>query len=234
MKHLFKIAFYLGFTLLMAVLLSGSFPSFSEAWMTALFMLPALILLQIGLQRSKGVASPLKRSVWIFFWAVLALDASYMALLFSYWYFLELHPEQFEMILVNPVFIWITLGFFAGLESFLFKEDAEKEPLEETRTISIYSNRKQTVLEIDQIAFVESRGDFTLVFLKDGSEYKNMVKISNWQQRLDHFLRIHRSFLVNPEISVLHGSSVVVHSKWELPVSRGYKKQVQAFFAQKA
>ena len=214
----------------MAVLLSGSFPSFGEAWMTALFLLPALILLQLGLQRSRKVESPLKRSVWIFFWAVLALDASYLALLFSYWYFLELHPEQFQMILVNPVFIWITLGFFAGLESFLFKEKTGEEP----RTISIYSNRKKTVLEIDQIAYVESRGDFTLVFLKDGSEYKNMVKISNWQQHLDHFLRIHRSFLVNPEISVLHGSSVVVHSKWELPVSRGYKKQVQAFFSQKA
>ena len=230
MKHLFKIAFYLGFTLLMAILLSGSFPSFGEAWLTALFLLPALILLQLGLQRSKKLASPLKRSVWIFFWAVLALDASYLALLFSYWYFLELHPEQFQMILVNPVFIWVTLGFFAGLESFLFKEDPGEEP----RTISIYSNRKKTVLEIDQIAYVESRGDFTLVFLKDGSEYKNMVKISNWQQHLDHFLRIHRSFLVNPDISVLHGSSVIVHSKWELPVSRGYKKQVQSYFSQKA
>ena len=228
--HFFKLVYYLGFTLLMAFMMLGSFPGFWEAWLTAIFLLPALIVLQFGLQKAMGVQNLLKRSIWIFFWAMLALYASYMALLFSYWYFLELHPESFEMILVNPMFIWITLGFFAGLERFLFKEEQKEGP----RTLSIYSNRKKTVLEIDQIAYVESRGDFTLAMLKDGQEFRNKVKISYWEQHLGHFVRIHRSFLVNPELSVLHGGSVVVHKKWELPVSRGYKKAVTAYFADKA
>jgi len=228
-RYFLKIAYYIGFTFLVASLVARSFPEFWQSWLTAVFLLPSLILLRYGLQRVREVSSLFRRSIHIFFWAVLALYTSYMAILFSYWYFLELHPDQFEMILVNPVFIWVTLGFFAGLEGFLFKNDPDKEP----RTIAIFSNRKKTVLEIDQIAYVESRGEFTLVFLKDGSEFPNKVKISYWEQHLEHFLRIHRSFLVNPELSVLQGSTVTVNAKWELPVSRGFKKAVADHFAQK-
>lgn len=215
---------------MVASLLAGSFPEFWQSWLTAVFLLPSLIVLQYGLQSAKAVTPLFRMVVRIFFWAVLALHMSYLAILFSYWYFLELHPDQFDMILVNPVFIWVTLGFFAGLERFLFRSN----PPEQARTISIFSDRKKTVLEVDKIAYVESRGDFTLVFLRDGSEFRNKVKISYWEQHLEQFLRIHRSFLVNPEWSVLHGATVTVNAKWELPVSRGYKKSVTEHFAQQA
>jgi hypothetical protein len=226
LKQIYRAAYWFGFTVLMAALMVSSFPTFFEAWITALFFLPSVVALQFGWEKCLEADPGPRRVIRVIFWALLTLYLSYMALLGSYWYFLELQPDQFDLTLVNPVFIWTTLGFFVGLEWFLFKKDSPQE----SDSITIFSNRKKTVLEKGQIAYVESRGDFTIVFLSDGSEYKNNVKISQWQEHLGGFLRIHRAFLVNPEISVLHGSSVSVKGKWELPVSRSYKKKVKEFF----
>ena len=225
-KQIFRTAYWFLFTILMAALMASSFPSFFEAWITALFFLPSVVALQYGWEKSTEADPGPRRVIRVIFWALLTLYLSYMALLGSYWYFLELQPDQFDLTWVNPVFIWTTLGFFVGLEWMLFKKDAPKEP----ETITIFSNRKKTVLEIGQIAYVESLGDFTIVLLKDGSDYRNNVKISQWEEHLKGFLRIQRSYLVNPEVSVLHGSRVSVAGKWDLPVSRGYKKKVRDFF----
>jgi hypothetical protein len=226
LKQIYRAAYWFGFTVLMAALMASSYPTFFKAWITALFFLPSVVALQYGWERSMEADPGPRRVIRVIFWALLTVYLSYMALLGSYWYFLELQPDQFDLTLVNPVFIWTTLGFFVGLEWFLFK----KGPPKESESITIFSNRKKTVLEINRIAYVESRGDFTVAFLSDGSEYKNNVKITQWQERLDGFLRIHRSFLVNPEMAVLHGSAVTVNGKWELPVSRGHKKKVDDFF----
>ena len=226
LKQIARAAYWFLFTLLMAALMASSYPTFFKAWITALFFLPSVVALQFGWEKCADADPGPRRVIRVVFWALLTLYLSYMALLGSYWYFLELQPDQFDLTLVNPVFIWTTLGFFVGLEWFLFKKGQPQEP----ETITIFSNRKKTILEIDRIAYVESRGDFTVAFMSDGSEYKNNVKISQWQEHLDGFLRIHRSFLVNPEMSVLHGSAITVKGKWELPVSRGYKKKVKEYF----
>ena len=80
------------------------------------------------------------------------------------------------------------------------------------------------------MTYIESRGNFTLAVLLDGSHYKNTIRISEWEQKLDKFIRIHRSFLVNPDISVLNGNEVIVNSEINLPVSRSYKEKVTDYF----
>ena len=118
------------------------------------------------------------------------------------------------------------IGFFILFESVLFKEakGINKE------TISIFSDRRKTIIKIDSLAYIESRGNFTIAVLLDGSNYKNNIRISEWEQKLGGFIRIHRSFLVNPEYATLKGNDVVVNSEIALPVSRSYKDKVANFF----
>lgn len=226
MKHLFKILYWIGFTLLISLLFRYTFQAYWQSWITAVMLLPSVVVLKYGIERSSQETQKIKRAVSLFFWGILCLYLSYIAIIAAYWYFLELRSDSFDMIIVNPVFIWISLGFFIFLEQLIFKQETKEEPL----TISIFSDRKKTILQIDQLAFVESRGDFTIAHLDDGKSFKNNVKISQWEKRLPDFLRIHRAFLVNPAKATLHGSSVRIGSTGDLPVSRGYKKRVEEYF----
>ncbi len=224
--HLFKIFYWFGFTLLVAFMFKSSFHRFWQAWITASLLLPSVIVLKYGLEQGMKEEHPVRKGVLLFFYGILCLYLSYMAILAAYWYFLELDADAFNFMLVNPVFIWISIGFFIFLERMIFKAREVEEPA----TVTIFSERRKTILQIDQITFVESRGDFTIAHLTTGESFKNSVKISQWEKRLPAFLRIHRAFLVNPQRATLHGSVVRVGTDEDLPVSRGYKSKVEAFF----
>jgi hypothetical protein len=211
---------------MIAFLFKSSFHKFWQAWITASMLLPSVVVVKYGLEQGSKQKRALSRAVLFFFYGILCLYLSYMAILAAYWYFLELDSEAFNFMIVNPVFIWISIGFFVFLEQLVFKTPIE----EESKSVTIFSERKKTVLQIDQITYVESRGDFTVAHLDTGESFKNSVKISQWEKRLPEFLRIHRSFLVNPQKAALHGSKVRVGTDEDLPVSRGYKTRVEAFF----
>ena len=228
LKHLYKILYWLGFTLVIAFLFKSSFHRFWQAWITAMMLLPSVVVVKFGLEQAQKQARPFSKGVLMFFYGILCLYLSYMAILAAYWYFLELDAEAFNFMIVNPVFIWISIGFFVFLERLIFKEAKEEE--QEPITVTIFSERKKTVLRIDQITYVESRGDFTVAHLDNGESFKNSVKISQWERRLPDFLRIHRSFLVNPQKATLHGAKVRIGTDEDLPVSRGYKTRVETFF----
>ena len=225
-KHLKKILYWFCFTLLIAFLFKSSFHRFWQAWITAIMLLPSVVVVKYGLEQAQKEKRSFTKGVLFFFYGILCLYLSYMAILAAYWYFLEMDSEAFNFMIVNPVFIWISIGFFVFLEGVIFKEKDEPE----SQTVTIFSERKKTILIIDHITFVESRGDFTVAHLDSGESFKNSVKISQWEQRLPEFLRIHRSFLVNPQRATLHGSKVRVGNDEDLPVSRGYKTRVEAFF----
>ena len=224
-NQLFKIVYWLIASISLALLLQNSIPVFWNAWLIALFLLPAAFLLKYGIEKTKPLDG-FKKWIRYFFLAIMSLYWGYIAIIITYWYFLELKSDSIEKILINPIFIWVIIGFFALLEFVLFKKANQSQ----SNVVSIYSNRKKTVIQINNIAYVESRSNFTVVILKDGSEYKNIIKISEWENRLENFLRIHRSFLVNSNLTTLNGNAVIVNAEWTLPISRSYKKEVLKHF----
>jgi hypothetical protein len=224
--HLYKSLYWLCFSLLIAFMFRSSFHRFWQAWITASMLLPSVVIMKYGLERSKKEKHRVKRGILLFFYGMLCLYISYMSILGAYWYFLELDAEAFNFMIVNPIFIWVSIGFFIFLEKWIFSGKQKEEPA----TVTIFSERRKTMLQIDQITFVESRGDFTVAHLDSGESFKNSVKISQWERRLPAFLRIHRSFLVNPQKATLHGSTIRVGNDEDLPVSRSYKTKVDTFF----
>lgn len=223
--QIFKISYWLVASLLIALLLQNSIPFFLNAWLIALFLLPAAFIVKFGIEKTKSYKG-FKKWLRYFFLAIISLYWGYIAITITYWYFLELRSDSLEKILINPIFIWIIIGFFVLLDFVLFKKVGPNE----TEVVSIYSNRKKTIIQIKNIAYIESRGDFTMATLKDGSEYKNTIKISEWEKKLKNFLRIHRSFLVNTNLTTLKGNEVIVNAEWTLPISRSYKKEVVGHF----
>ncbi len=214
---------------LLAILLQNSIPYFWNAWLIALFFLPIAFLVKYGLYKIKPLIG-FKKWIRYFFIAIISLYWGYIAITLAYWYFLELKSNSIEKTLLNPIFIWIIIGFFILLEQVIFKQNKNIKK----ETISIFSDRKKTIIKIDALAYIESRGDFTLAILIDGSQYKNSIRISEWEQKLQGFLRVHRSFLVNPDFSTLKGNEVIVNAEWALPISRSCKQQVANYFKSKS
>lgn len=225
-KHLLlKIGYWIIASVLIALLLQNSIANFWNAWLIALFFLPAALIVKFGFEKAnllKGV----KKWIHYFYIAMLSLYWGYIAIAVAYWYFLELKADLLDKVLISPVFIWLIIGFFVLLEFMFFKKVQPKEQ----ETITIYSDRKKTTINIENLAYIESRGEFTLAVLVDGKEFKNNMRISEWKQRLNGFLRIHRSFLVNPRYATLNGNEVVVNAQWNFPISRTYKQQVLSYF----
>lgn len=225
-KHqFFKIIYWLIASLLLAFLIQNSIPVFWNAWLIALFILPIAFIVKYGIEKINSYIG-FKKGLRYFFLAIVSLYWGYIAITIAYWYFLELKGDSLEKTLINPIFIWIIIGFFILLEYVFFK----KSNLDSISTVAIYSDRKRIILDIKNIAFIESRGSFTIVFLQDGSQYKNKFKISEWEYKLNEFIRIHRAFIVNPNVTTLNGNEVIVQAEWTLPISRSYKQKVVNYF----
>lgn len=223
--QLFKIIYWTIASVLIAILLQNSIPNFWDAWLIALFFLPAALMVKFGIDKTK-YKTGIKKLIRVFFIAISSLYWGYLALTVAYWYFLELNADSIDKVLISPIFIWLIIGFFVLLEFIIFKNPTK----DGYKSITIYSNRKRTTIKVDNLAYIESRGDFTVAVLIDGSMYKNTIKISTWEQKLQSFLRIHRSFLVNPDLSTINGNEIVVNAQWNLTISRSYKKKVIDYF----
>jgi hypothetical protein len=214
----------------MALVVQDAFSNSQGSWLAGCLLLLPTMLLQ------KGIYWALKFSGWkrynrLFFIVVSSLYLAYLAITFVYWYFLGFNPNYFEKSIINPVLLWVIMGFFSGLYFFLFRKKVSENIGPET--ISFYSNRKLISLRQDEILFVESLGEYTEIQLVNGQSLKNGVKISEWTNRLPQFLRVHRSFLINPEFAIYKGQEVEINGKQLISISRTYKEQTKAYFLKK-
>jgi DNA-binding LytR/AlgR family response regulator len=82
-------------------------------------------------------------------------------------------------------------------------------------------------LRPEEILYVESNDDATLVVTTDGRRFKNYTPISQWEALLGTgFLRIHRSYLVNKAAVTRVDVDLLYLGELQLPISRKYKDAV--------
>ena len=90
----------------------------------------------------------------------------------------------------------------------------------------VNSNKKHIKIDFDQILFVESIKDYVRIH----TNQKNIItkdKISDFEKKLpNHFLRIHRSFIVNTDkITAFTAHDVEIEER-EIPIGGSYKTEV--------
>ena len=133
-------------------------------------------------------------------------------------------------ILSNPVFIAIILTSLAAGSHF-FEAWLDKKLPSQPGSISFTSERKAVTLPIDDILYVESNDDATTIVASGGRRFKNYTPISQWEATLrPHFIRIHRSFLVNKSAVTRIDVDLLYIDDIQLPISRKYKEAVCEIF----
>jgi len=79
----------------------------------------------------------------------------------------------------------------------------------------------------DEILFVESMGDY-VKFVTENKKYITLNTIKNLEEKLNraHFLKVHRSYLVNlSKIDDLDGNIVFIKGN-QIPISKGHREEV--------
>lgn len=229
-KLLQSVVYWFLAMLVLGFLLADSLPNFWYSLFLGMLMISGAFVLKFGLPWALNY-SGIKRLIRLFFVGVSSVYACYVSITVAYWYMLELKGGYFDKVLLNPLFLWIVLGFFLMVEYFLDQFTNKPKTVDLPKTVTIYSNRKETILPIHQITYIESCADYTVVHLLNGDSYKNNLTISTWEQNLVDFIRIHRSFLISPAHAVKNGNTIIVTGAGELPISRTYKQKVQEYFS---
>ena len=107
--------------------------------------------------------------------------------------------------------------------------DALKRPAQQKDSITVKIDLMKRQLRLDEILYVKSDGDYTVIHLSDGQAPMVLMTLKTLEKQLPYgqFCRIHRSYLVNVEkVDGMKGGKVLVAGE-VLPLSDSCKA---AFF----
>jgi len=98
----------------------------------------------------------------------------------------------------------------------------------ETDHITIKSDRKNVLIGLSEIYYLESLGNYVKVW---GSESYLLTPrtLSSFEQQLpsERFIRIHKSFIVNKGfVHYRQGKSIVLKNGFQLPVGKNYRQVI--------
>ncbi len=105
----------------------------------------------------------------------------------------------------------------------LLKSQLEREKIQ---NIEVRVDRKNIILDIAQILYIESLSDYVQIRL-EGKTYITKERISRLGERLpSSFMRIHRSFIINADFILSYTSEEILIKEITLPIGRKYRKGV--------
>ena len=227
-KNTFQYLYWLIASFLLALVYRSFVDGLAQSWMLATMLMPGAFL-------ARGLAPVLWQSYKkrVHYWIYLLIGVmwlEYMGAIAAYWFLFELDPGNFPAVLINPAFslFWITSLI---LGEFFISEKLWPASPEKISYLSFISNRKQARLQESKVLYIESRDRFTVLYTTSNQEMPTQQKISQWEEELPHWIRTHRSFLVNlSHIQTISATSLTLmddaRREIEIPISRSYKANV--------
>lgn len=95
--------------------------------------------------------------------------------------------------------------------------------------ISIKVDKKHVLLQLDEIQFLESLGNYVKVWKKNGFLLTPRT-LGSFEDELpaQMFARIHKSFIVNKkEVDYFEGNSIILKSQQQVPIGKNYKPLIR-------
>ncbi|SDD50758.1 LytR/AlgR family response regulator transcription factor [Pedobacter soli] len=95
--------------------------------------------------------------------------------------------------------------------------------------ISIKVDKKHVLLQLDEIHFLESLGNYVKVWKKNGFLLTPRT-LGSFEDELptQMFARIHKSFIVNKkEVDYFEGNSIILKSQQQVPIGKNYKPLIR-------
>lgn len=232
MQRLLVISYWVVSVLLVSLVLTSLGYRFLEAVFVGTMFLPGALMAKYFFPKVdfKERRTAIRNTVYI---VLGILIAEILLFLVAHYYIMNLRAEQQQMndipqLLTNPAFIAIILTALATGSHF-FEAWLERKHPASPAPITFTSERKPITLSIEEILYVESNDDVTTVVATGGRSFRNITPISRWEAILKpHFIRIHRSYLVNKAAITDIDVDILLIGETQLPISRKYKDEVLA------
>ena len=228
MKRFLIISYWIISILLVAVVLTSVGYRFLEALFIGSMFLPGALAAKYFFPKVRGV----KDTVFLVLGILVAEILLFLIAHYNILTFRETPPApvwdwpDLPLILTNPVFIALILTTLAA-GSYFFESWLDRKRPTKPAPITFTSDRKPVTLPLEEILYVESNDDITTVIATGDRRFRNKTPISQWEAILKpHFLRIHRSYLVNKNAITRVDGDLLYVDEIELPVSRKYKDAV--------
>ena len=109
--------------------------------------------------------------------------------------------------------------------------EAEAAP-KDKEYISVKADYKVSLVKISDIVYLESEGEYVRLHLADGSSITTLFRLKNMEAALpsEHFMRVHRSYIVNLKYTRAYVKGRVYLSDTEyVPIGENYKEAFQAY-----
>ena len=238
MKRLLTITYWIVSILLMATVLTSLGYRFPEAVFIGTMFLPGALAAKFFLPKAscKDRKSEVKDACFIVSGILLTeillfIIAHYFVLYFregpNVWGVIAKNNfDDLPKVLINPVFIALILTVLA-VGSHYFESWLDRKHPAKPGPITFTSERKPVTLALEEILYVESNDSVTTVVATEGRHFRNKTPISQWEAILDpHFIRIHRSYLVNRAAVTGVDVDILYVGDIQLPISRKYKDKV--------
>ena len=137
--------------------------------------------------------------------------------------------ESYEKDAVDYLLKPISFGkFLKAIEKAKIFCKNRKDLTDEFRdnVLKIREDGLDIVIDMDEIIFVESAGNYIKIFVENRSKsyfvYGSLVSVKT--ELPDHFIQVHRSFIVNrKQIVKKELGKVTLHTNIEIPVGRKYQ-----------
>ena len=234
MKRSLIISYWIVSILLVAVVLTSVGYQFLEALFIGSMFLPGALAARYFFPKVdfKDRRSGIRDTVFI----VLGILLAEMLLFVLAHYYIVFIKENFAagevpQMLTNPVFIALILTILATGGYFFESWLNRKRPTPQA-PITFTSERKPVTLPVEEIMYVESNDDTTVVYATEGRCYRNITPISRWEAILKpRFIRIHRSYLVNKAVITGIDVDLLNIGDIQLPISRKYREEVTELFS---
>lgn len=232
MQRLLVISYWVVSVLLVSLVLTSLGYHFLEAVFVGTMFLPGALMAKYFFPKVdfKERRTAIRNTVYI---VLGILIAEVLLFLVAHYYIMNLRAEQQQMndipqLLTNPAFIAIILTALATGSHF-FEAWLERKHPASPAPITFTSERKPITLSIEEILYVESNDDVTTVVATGCRSFRNITPISRWEAILKpHFIRIHRSYLVNKAAITDIDVDILLIGETQLPISRKYKDEVLA------
>jgi two-component system response regulator LytT len=192
------------------------------------FLVPRFLLTQ---QYLKFVLYLFYTLIFSLYFEMIVLTVSFIVL--ANYQYDNLNPYSTNLLLLTFTIYLIVFikAFVLILKKYQLKQTTisrmEEEKIKnETKTITIRSDRKSIPINLDDIIYIESLADYVKIYTQN-EQIITKEKISELDQRLpDSIIRTHRSFLVNKAHIKSFNKEEVITALHTIPISRTYKKKV--------
>ncbi len=111
------------------------------------------------------------------------------------------------------------------------REEIAENPDPEHGFIMVKADYKSVKIQLNQILFIEGLKDYVKIYIQN--EPKPVITLNSLKKMAEslpsgHFLRVHKSFIINTnKIKSVTKNRIIIHDRW-IPVGDNYKNDFQS------